>query len=349
MRDLFRGICEATFELHNRDYISVQAIEDLMNDQDVFLSTGPHENEPRLGVIQHMQTILNGQIRQEEPLTSIEIGKHGDATTEPMCSQPQAHTGCVCASTAQLPLRATNAGTAQHTITDEQKVMIEANRHKALARRNSQQTSEADDASQVQREGREKSQPSQQDEARMESEGDFTCGGEVEDERPDHNLEHQTPDEPEQEQHEDFDDGDHTEQGEKPKKGKEPPKDPRATKASAYLEFMMMRSIVAGSIRTFRDLHHATPDQVPAPHCQCVHCKDEIHDKEHMFWKCPASAVIRKEYTDQMDQILAKAEREDRWRYDKLTDLMTKPCWRLCGIAPWDTIADHLVEELPRK
>ena len=49
-----------------------------------------------------------------------------------------------------------------------------------------------------------------------------------------------------------------------------------------------------------------------------------------------------------MEQVLAKAEIEDRWRYEQLTELMAKPCWRLCGIAPWNTSADHLVEEIQR-
>ena len=125
-----------------------------------------------------------------------------------------------------------------------------------------------------------------------------------------------------------------------------PPRDCRATTRPAATESMLARSITAGSIRCYKDLHHAKITD--SPKCRCKECGDADHDKEHLFWTCTQWQASRQPFLSEIEATIAKhSKRSVRIRL-LLEEFTRRPCLRQCGLAPWDTSADHLLDAIPR-
>ncbi len=103
-------------------------------------------------------------------------------------------------------------------------------------------------------------------------------------------------------------------------------------------------AIIAGSVRAFDRLHAAGLCDGK----QCQLCGAISGTTEHIIWDCPVFSQTRAPFLDAIHAYTEHVRKRDNARAEWITDLMSKPCVRCCGVIPDDPFL-YSEQNAPRK
>ena len=91
-----------------------------------------------------------------------------------------------------------------------------------------------------------------------------------------------------------------------------------------------LQAAIAGALRAPDRIFEAGIVETP----QCKYCGEECATLEHTVWGCPKWNQQRQPYLHAIRGYIEKVAGNDPARRERITQLMTLPCWFNCGVAP---------------